>query len=262
MNAYLFNRAMTERFLLYVDEPDDEKSMHTFGGPARYEGIVPEGSEQPATLLFRFDLRDPEVGVKIPRVRWLPIFYPFGNSGGPFKYRVLSNRAIKMLCQPYPRRMYRRGVKFGTFPTEFPRAPVYFMPTCYDPKDPENVDDCGGVLGVDALSPQERATLLQRMNEMYVERYGDVYDPECDHYESLDELVSKCSPFTQGMYNSPCPVPDCGNHGKKGSMRALLYIDPEPEDPICELIGGGDDGQLVFEICPECHAVMAHNPIT
>jgi hypothetical protein len=262
MSAYLFNRAMTERFELYVDDPDDEKSEHTFGGPMRYDGAVPEGSEQPATLLFRLDMRDECVGVKIPRVRWLPIFYPFGNLGGPFIYRVRSNRAIEMLCQPYPKSMYRRGVKFGTYPTEFPQAPAYLFPTGYDPKDPEAVDYCGAVLGIDGLSEKERAALLRGMNKMYVKRYGDVYDPESDYYESLDGLVSECSPFTQGMYNSPCPVPECVNHGKDGGMRALMFIDPEPDDPLYELIGGGDDGQLVFEICPKCHVLMAHNPAT
>ncbi|HEY7310059.1 MAG TPA: hypothetical protein VH643_11925 [Gemmataceae bacterium] len=262
MNAYLFNRAMTERFLLDVDEPDDEKSEHTFGGSMRYDGVVPEGSEQLATLLFRFDMRDACVGVKIPRVRWLPIFYPFGNKGGPFIYRTLSNRAIEMLCQPYPKSSYRRGVKFGTFPTEFPQAPVYLCPTGYDPKDLQDVDYCGGVLGVDGLSEKERATLLRNMNAMYKERYGDVYDPESDYYESLDDLVSECDPFTQGNYNSPCPVRDCVNHGKEGAMCALLCIDPEPDDPLYELIAGSEDGQLVFEICPKCHVVMAHNPIS
>jgi hypothetical protein len=261
MNAYLFNRAMTERFLLDID-PDLGGSPHRFGGPARYEGIVPEGSEQPATLLFRLDMRDECVGMKIPRVRWLPIFYPFGNLGGPFKYRILSDRAIEMLCRPYPKSMYRRGVRFGTFPTELPRAAVYLLPTQYNPKDPQDVDYCGGVLGIDGLSEKERATLLREMNAMYKERYGDVYDPESDYYESLDDLVSECSPFTQGNYNSPCPVRGCVNHGKEGAMRALLCIDPEPEDEFYELIGGGDDGQLVFEICPECHVVMVHNPAT
>jgi hypothetical protein len=261
MSAYLFNPVMVERFLLDpAGEPGE--STHSFGGPFRYEGAVPAGSEQPATLLYRLDMRDPCVGVKIPRVRWLPILYPFGNLGGPFIYRVLSNRAIEMLCRPYPRSMYRRGVRFGTYPTEFPPDSVYLLPTGYDPRDPRDVDYCGAVLGVEGLSENERATLLRRMNAMYKRRYGDVYDPESDYYESLDELVSKCAPFTQGMYDSACPVRDCENNAREGSMRALLCIDPEPEDPLYELIAGDDDGQLVYEVCPSCHALMAHNPIT
>jgi hypothetical protein len=262
MNAYLFNREMTERFLLDTEPGDKYGLGHTFGGSFQYDGAVPEGSEQPATLLFRFDMRDECVGVKIPRIRWLPILYPFGNLGGPFKYRVLSNRAIQMLCKPYPESMYRRGVKRGTFPAELPRQTAYLLPTGYDPRDPEDVDYCGGILGIDGLSEAERADLLKRMNQMYKDRYGDVYEPERDHYESLDDLVPHCDPFTQGAYNSPCPVRDCVNHAVEGGMRSLLCIDPEPDDPFYELIAGGDDGQLVFEICTKCHTIMAHNPCT
>jgi hypothetical protein len=262
MYAYLFNRAMTERFLLDVISYDMDEYKHTFGGVVSYQGIVPPNSELPAALLFRFDLRDPSVGVKIPRVRWLPIFYPFGNLGGAFIYRVISNRAIEILSNPYPKSMYRRGVKRDAFPTDLPKQHVELLPTGYDPRDPEDVDYCGAVLGIDGLTPRERTTLLRKMNQMYVKRYDDVYEPERHHCKSLDDLVPECCPFTQGMYNSPCPRKDCVNHRKEGGMRALLCIDPEEDDEFYELIGAGDDGQLVFEICPKCHTLMAHNPAT
>jgi hypothetical protein len=224
MYAYLFNREMVERFELY-DYDFYKGALHTCGGSFRYEGGVPENSEQPATLLFHFDMTDECVGVKIPRVRFLPIFYPFGNLGGPFIYRIRSNRAIEILSRPYPKSSYRRGVKFGTFPTELPPAAVHLMPTQYDPRNPRDVDYCGGILGIDGLSEKENATLLRKMNAMYKKRYGDVYEPERHYCESLDDLVRECSPFTQGNYNSPCPVRDCVNIARR-----------EPCVPCCVLI--------------------------
>src|SRR5262249_25320046 len=65
--------------------------QHTFGGPARHDGASLPALGQPAHLLYLFDLGDLRLGLAIPGLRRLPIYYAFGIEYGPFCYRVLAD---------------------------------------------------------------------------------------------------------------------------------------------------------------------------
>src|SRR5262245_45279534 len=58
------------------------KYRHSFGGPACHDGVVLRGLGRPAHLLYCFDLKDPRLGLSIPNLRWLPIYYAFRNDEG------------------------------------------------------------------------------------------------------------------------------------------------------------------------------------
>src|SRR5713226_4961082 len=71
---------------------------HTFGGDLRYDGAVPEGCPVPVHLLFRLDLTDPVLPIRIDsEYRFLPLFCAFSYDGSPMSYRVRSDDEIEIL---------------------------------------------------------------------------------------------------------------------------------------------------------------------
>src|SRR5262249_23919312 len=120
-------------------------------GPQRRD---PPGRRQRVHLFYDLDLTDPLVDIRSPRpeITRLPLYYPLGTAGGPFAYRLVSDTAIRLLCDPYPKGEYVPK----PYPRPFAREPVYLQPIGYDAKDPEWLWGYGALLGVGSLTERER----------------------------------------------------------------------------------------------------------
>jgi hypothetical protein len=269
MFTRLFNRAEVEAFWLQHDDADDldelRKDGHTFGGEAQHDGAIPPECPKPVHLFYHLDLSDPLLGIEFPKLKlkYLPLYYALGNLGGPFRYRVVSDTRIEMLCQPYPKE-FRAGI-LKEYSPPLPPAEVYVLPTGYDPTDPQKVWDCGGVLGIAGLSARQKATLKKKLERWHLENIGcplvEKDDPD-EPDPPLEEIVAECTPFTQGMPQEKCPNPRCEQHKGGAPLPPFVLLEPDEDDPFYETIAGGDAGQLIWQVCRKCASVVVTNPCT
>lgn len=273
MIGFLFNHRESRVFELYypfADEPDPEEHHHTFGGESSHEGVIPPEGKKPVHLFYQIDLTDPRVGLRFPALGLtrLPLYYALGNLGGPFLYRVVSDSRIEILSQPYP--VPHRAEAMQRYPKPFRRQIMYLGEHNYDPTNPGQVYEYAGLFGIGVLSAEQKAELRVNMDrwfaanlphrsllEGYVVEEGDDYeDPP------LEELVAEYCPFTQGMPRAICPNPDCKRSRSRKELPVLAYLEPEPRDPFYKRIAGGDSGQLIWSVCPECASLSVGNPCT
>lgn len=271
MRAFLFNRRHTEVYelvdqvFLFMECREDEVSdfSHMFGGGGEREGEVPPGCKKPVHLFFDLDLRDPRVGVTFPDpyARYLPLYYPLGNVGGPFKYRVADPDTVVMYSQPYPPKWRAHAMK--NYPPPFEPAQLELVPRGYDPKDVNDVFFCGGVLGIAGLTARQKAKLKKDFLKFYRDEIGvDLIaeDYDGDAGVTMDEIAAGYTPYTQGTPEHPCPNPDCENRATP--LPVLVVLDPDKDDPFYARIAGGDSGQLVWQVCERCGGVVVTNPAT
>lgn len=90
---------------------------------------------------------------------------------------------------------------------------------------------------------------------------GYVMEPGAEE-PPLEELVHGYSPFTQGMPGALCPNPACAWYGTGKELPVLAYLEPEKGDSFYQRIAGGDSGQLIWSVCPDCASVSVDNPCT
>jgi hypothetical protein len=263
MFTRLFNRDEVEVYLLDDGVPGDYG--HEFGGDAPHDGVVPAECPHPVHLFYHLDLSDPRLGVELPhsQLTYLPLYYALGNLGGPFRYRVVSDDRIELLCQPYPKK-FRAGI-MKDYPEPFELEFVELYPLGYDPKKPEDVWNLGGVLGIEELTPRQRTTLKKKLERWYLKEMGCPLVEKEDEDEPdppLEEIVEGCTPFTQGMPQEKCPNPQCKEHKAGTPLSPLLLLDPDEDDAFYEIIAGGDSGQLIWQLCRTCASVVVTNPCT
>jgi hypothetical protein len=214
-------------------------------------------------LFYNLDLSDPRVAVRFPGLQLtkLPLYYAIGNVHGAFCYRVRSDHTIEILRQPYPKR-YRDQI-MKQYPEPLPPKSVELVPVGYDPRDPADVYCYGGVLGIGMLTARQKATLRKKLERWHLTKIGC---PLADSFEesdlTFDEMVGGCSLFTQGMPQEMCPYRACENHKARSPLPVLLLIEPEAEDSFFGHVGGGDRGQLIFQLCENCGTVLVTNPCT
>jgi hypothetical protein len=239
------------------------KHDHVLGGPSRHRGVFDRRNKKKATLLFDFDLLDPRLGMPSTKKKRLPLYYTFGNNEGEFNYRIVSDSTIRILPP-----LYADGTAPPADSTfiELPPQKVKLVETLFDPSHLKDALDYGGIFGFDKLSTADRAKAIRKLTKDYEMFWTN--DPPA----SLEKMLfhSGRSPLVQGVPRSPCPNPDCKNHSYAaekhfdlaGRLLLILHVIPDEEDEFYELIGGGDYGQLVFELCPECFSVHVSNPCT
>ncbi len=272
MHAFLFNRGETELYeiidemFLYMENREDEVTLfrHSYGENECWEGTIPPGCKKPVHLFFDLDLSDPRVGIKLPgkHNNYLPLFYPLGNYGGPFCYRVVHTGKIELLSQPYPRgpREYMKK-----YPEPFEQTPMELVPRKYDPTDVHDVFYCGGILGIDALTKRQRAKLRKDFLQFYIDEiHTDLIaeDYDGDDTVPVEEIVSGYTPFTQGTPDDTCPNPKCKIHKAGTPLPVLAYLSPEKDDSFYKALAGGDSGQLIWQVCEKCGSVVVTHPIT
>ncbi len=276
-NTQLFNRGEAEVYQLFSCDLGGLQFKHTIGGKSYHKGTIPPGCRQRVHLFYELDLADPLIEVRPPQpeVTRLPLYYPLGNSGGMFKYRVVSDKEIDMLSLPYPKP--ERDIP-KPYPKPFPPGGIFLQPIDFDPKDPEWLWNYGGILGVGKLTATEKATTRKKFEswhqktfkypllDRYHKNYGEEEDP------NLDEIVRIFTPFTQGMPEVICPNTKCNGHKEQMSLPALAYLTPEDDEDdedadggaqrVFKLLAGGDSGQLIWMVCPLCMSVVVDNPCT
>jgi hypothetical protein len=260
MFTRLFNRDEGEVYLVDDGVPGDYG--HEFGGEARHDGAVPPECPHPVHLFYNLDLSDPQLGIQLAnaKITYLPLYYALGNLGGPFRYRVVSDTRIEMLCQPYPKQ-FRAGI-LKNYPEPFDPSPVELTPLDYDPKNPEDVWNLGGVLGIERLTARQRTTLRKKLKRWHLEQIGFPLLEEHEQDMTIEEIVERCTPFTQGMPEETCPNPKCNQHKAGTPLPPLLLLDPDEGDDFYESIAGGDSGQLIWQLCRTCASVVVTNPCT
>ena len=217
---------------------------HRFGGTPVHRGIKPRGNSQPLHLLYTFDTRDPLVPVRVPRVRYLPLYYCFPYNAGAVGYQVVSDEEIKILYMET--KDVQPDFPYENYPDEFSETPVSLIPISYE----------------------EHKTL--------------VYYLTCEDY-NLNKYVSKEDraflkqtgyPFTQlggiqrmwqDIPEVPCPNKQCEYHKNNYSMEvfAVVWNHPVPrvflwdDDPKSRW-----EVQTIFQICPLCNSIYACNRCT
>jgi len=276
----LFNRTKPEVYTALPCDPEDTAYGHTSGGESGRDGEnPPRHGTGPVHLFYEFDLADPLVDLPSPRpdITRLPLYYALGNTGGMFEYRLVSDAAIEVLSDPYPKAEYVPK----PYPKPFPREPVYLQPMGFDAKDPEWLWDYGAVFGVGSLTEKQRKTARKKLEKWHLERfdcpilerYADWYhdDEWCGDQEDPDlaELVRMFNPFTQGMPGARCPWPGCPGHTSGPRLAPVAYLqtmedgyENKAEKQVEKLLAGRDSGQLIWMACPLCLSVVVDNPCT
>jgi hypothetical protein len=278
-NSQLFNRTKSEVYQLLPCNPEETAYAHTFGGERRRNGEIPPGRTRRIHLFYDLDLADPHVDIRSPRpeITRLPLYYALGNAGGPFAYRLASDTAIRLLCDPYPKVEYVPK----PYPRPFAREPVYLQPIGYDAKDPEWLWNYGALLGVGSLTEREREQALKELEAYHQKRYGEsIYDAYANWFHDreycgdqedpdLAELVRMFNPFTQGMPAAVCPDRECPGHQGRTRLAPIAYLqtmeegyEHKGEQQVERLLAGGDSGQLIWMVCPLCLSVVVDNPCT
>lgn len=220
---------------------------HRFGGPPAHRGVKPRGNSQPLHLLYTFDTRDRLVPVRLPRVRYLPLYYCFPYNGGAVGYRVVSDKEIKILY--LETKQVETDFPYEDYPIEFPETPVSLTPISYE----------------------EHKTLVYYLT-------CEDYNLQKKYFSEGDRTFLKQSgyPFTQlggiqrlwqDVPEIPCPNRKCKYHKFACFMQVFAVVwnqpvtnvylwddDPESRD-YCEV-------QVIFQICPLCHSIYASNQCT
>jgi hypothetical protein len=278
-DSQLFNRTGSEVYQLLSCEPGDTDRAHTFGGESGRKGETPPGRRKRVHLFYDLDLTDPLVDVRSPRpeITRLPLYYALGNTGGWFAYRLVSDTAIRLLCDPYPKDEYVPK----PYPRPFPRESVYLQPIGYDATDPEWLSSYGALLGVGSLTESAQRKARARLENWHQKRYDesllDAYanwfhdDEYCGDQEDPDlaELARMFNPFTQGMPRAVCPDPECQGHKDGTRLPPIAFLrtsdegyDLEQDQEVERLLAGADSGQLIWMVCPRCLSVVVDNPCT
>jgi hypothetical protein len=266
MFGFLFNHGESRLFELYSPGDEHGEYRHTFGGPACHGGVVPPEGKKPVHLFYQFDLTDPRVGLRFPALGLtrLPLYYALGNLGGPFRYRVASDSRIEILSQPYPEG--HRAEAMRRYPRPLRPQVIDLGEHRYDPTNPQHVWEYAGVLGIGRLTDAQKEDLRVNMDRWFAENLPhrslleDYVTGEGYEDPPMEELVESFSPFTQGMPDARCPNPACEWYGRE--MPVLAYLEPEKRDPFYQRIAGGDSGQLIWSVCPNCASVSVENPCT
>lgn len=218
---------------------------HSFGGTPAYRGIKPRGNSRPLHLLYTFDTKDPLVPVRVPRVRYLPLFYCFPYNAGAVGYQVVSNSEIKILYMET--KQVEPDFPYENYPNEFPETPVSLTPISYE----------------------DHKTLVYYLTL-------EDYNLQRKHLSEDDRAFLKQIgyPFTQlggiqrmwqDVPDVPCPNRKCEYHKYNCFMQvfAVVWNNPVPnvylwdDDPESAW-----EVQTIFQMCPLCRSIYVCNRCT
>jgi len=229
------------------------KFDHRFGGSVQYAGLRAFPRRLPVHLLIRLNTADACVGVRLSTAQWLPLLCAIRYGACELGYRVLSDNKVKILHQGETK--VWRGFPSKEYPTALPAKPMDLREGIYDPGDPQNALMFGGVFGYDALTRRQFANLVK-----YVEQ-EDL--PDMVGCESAEEyLEGNGWPFLQGPPEDGCPDPTCRLHDVTGGLRTFALF--QEEDRGASKLWGpnGENLQIVYQICPDCSAILTTHQCT
>ncbi|HTB84539.1 MAG TPA: hypothetical protein VK742_12865 [Candidatus Sulfotelmatobacter sp.] len=245
MSGFILNKVAR------VVEGTDEQFRHIFGGPRLHSGTTPLGCDAPLHLLYVFDTEDPAFPLKVPGIRYLPLYYSFPYNAGACGYRLVSETEIEVLYMET--KEVERDFPYENYPSEFPEREVRLLP----------------------ISNGQHKTLV-----FYLEA-GEEALSDDDRKLILDEFQY---PFTQlgGIHRMwqdvpevRCPNPACGNSKFTCFMEVFAVIWNQPHKGVflwekphkAEHSWQKDyedtcDVEVIFQICPKCHSIHACNRCT
>jgi hypothetical protein len=237
MLASLFNVSGVRMFRLEIGKEDEYG--HFFGRPAIHQGVAMRG----------FPPEDPRIGVRIPGVKWLPLYHAFRSI---MCYRVLSDVRVKMLNEPYSKKDLPRNY-LDDFPLPFRRVPVRLIELKYDPRDAEDVYFYGGIFGIDMLNAAERRAVKRGIQRKFRRLLPADEELEDDRIHLVGGI------FPQGYPHRPCPNKSCPNAGAAGNLHTLFSLSFDDEDknrqrndPSAVLDKELAGVHLIYQICPLC----------
>src|SRR6266852_5867761 len=146
VNSSLFQVPALKVFGLAAGKRD--RFGHTFGGASKHDGVLPKGGKQPLHLLYSLNMDDPKVGVRIPAVRWLPLYHGFVYDGCGLGYRVVSDSKIEILHLDSPLKIPKE-FPYKDYPSAFPQFSVKICDTKFNAKDPKQALEYSGIFGFD-----------------------------------------------------------------------------------------------------------------
>lgn len=230
---------------------------HTFGGPPQHEGVTPRGGKVPLHLLYMLDLADPAVGLNLPGLTRLPLYYGFVYGGSAVSYRLVSDTKIRILEMNTPKA--EEDFPYRDYPRQFGQRTVRLRKLPFNAKKPADIMKYSGIFGFDWIPEKERPQVYDFLVRDYHRFRSDRGKPP----ESLAAMTSfYYSPFVQGPHELPCPNRRCRNHRGPGKMNVLALV---LNDPVRGVALWGDDNWDVFVfffICPRCPAIYATNECT
>jgi hypothetical protein len=264
---------------------------HTYGGRPDSHGLRFVNLDRPFHLIYRLDLADPTIPVRIPGVSHLPLVYGFRYAAyeGTFVYRMLNEMEVEILA---PTELaFDPDFPYRGHPAVFPSAQIGFSQICFDPSSAEDALLFQGIFGLDKLSESEltRAIRIAMADGSY-----DCYSRNQIPGRTLtdEEIVRShgCAPFMQTAPSKSCSNPECtaeiayhvdafeyeldqatakllGRETQKlegfdirvDTMRVIGLHEPDPDD---ELMWGDPYVQMIFEFCDCCHCIRVSNQCT
>ncbi len=224
---------------------------HKWGGATTYTGLQPNPDHPPFHLLFRLNLNDPQIPVELkPSLSWLPLLCGIRYGACDLGYQVISDTEVKVLTvseDPWDDFPYKN------YPDKLPVEDVTVYQYAYDSANADDVLFYGGIFGFDHLTPLQLSSV-----EKAVIAKG-LYDPEVDD-EDVHEFIRDVGfPYLQGSPDDVCPDPQCENHQRIASLRTFAIFS-EADDRLQALWGqGGEDLQIIYQICPLCQTIRTTN---
>ena len=194
---------------------------HTFGGPPRHEGVVFNGCDKPWHLLFNLNLDDPHLRLKIPGLKWLPLYNALQYDSAYIQYRVLSDSEIQIVHQS--KTVWTPDFPFPNYPPHLPLLHAEVNP----PEVLEFDDDDW---------------------EVWNEKFGD--NPPGP--PTFQEMCYQAAGIWSGPSKDSCM--SCGH----APMNLLASLHNEPIDEV-SIWGGGEYVVIRYCICPCCFTIDAAN---
>ena len=243
-----------------VVESESSPFGHRFGGPIEHDGVSEGECGFPCQMLYHLSADDPYLRIRIPGVKWLPLYYSFcfENRTMRTSYRVVSeSRVVTYFDQPPSAVPAGDRFPWGDSPREFPEAPVALQPIPFDATNRKDVRQYAGVFGIGRLSAADKQELLEEFRSEW-DSWSP--DPWSGPMEGLLEAMG--GPCPQGPPRSACPNPECENHERRNTLELFAIV---PSHPVshCSLWGEwAEFTVIIYEMCSRCSTITATNQCT
>ena len=176
-------------------------------------------------MFYTIDLTNPHFRLKIPGVRFLPLYNGIRYDSSTIYYRVKSDTEIEILRQD--RTKFTPGFPYENYPESFPTLPV-------------------------SLAVPEEIEFDEDMQEAWQCRWDEVPPPRDP---DKNELIECFGYILRGGVHE-CVNPNCPN----SNVNTLAEFGNEwLEDENISIWGGAEDVVIVYYICYSCFTVSSFN---
>lgn len=224
---------------------------HHFGGPPMDRAMQRQTNVLLFHLLFKLDTHDPAMAIRVPGIRYLPLYYCFDYQLNAVGYQLKQDGELRLfLNADDPNVTGIETFPFEDFPESFPPIAVSLKDLCVDRMDIDDAYNFAEVFGIAGLSPEMQSAVRERAQEDYEVFYGYRFED--------DEEWQPCGCFfSQGRPDSACPNPDC----RQSPMKVIAAV-PNNCLPGIALWGEFATTSIYFEMCDACHSILATNQDT